>query len=101
MTQVRLPTCHGQDSTLTEIPSVRDIPGVVRQLTQGSPSKQAEAIDTYFTKDAVFIHPFCRVPRFSNSRELIQGIFRWYKIMSPHIDLTINSVGMLYEFVFS
>lgn len=72
---------------------VRDAPGVVHKLTQGSPKLQQETIDTYFTQNATFIHPFCRTVSFDGSRVLLQFIYRWYKIMSPQIDLKVNSVG--------
>lgn len=38
-------------------------------------------------------HPFCRTGSFEGSRYLIHKIFQWYKILSPQIDLTVNSVG--------
>ena len=71
----------------------RDIEGVIRQLTQTAPSVQRNAILTYFTSDAEFIHPFCRTGSFDGSRFLIQAIYRWYKIMSPQIELDVKSVG--------
>ena len=73
---------------------VADIEGVVRQLTQTPPSVQRSAIITYFTPDAQFTHPFCRTGSFDGSRFLIRAIYRWYKIMSPSIDLTVNSIGL-------
>jgi hypothetical protein len=52
--------------------------------------------------DAEFVHPFCRVPPFqgvpiplvgkANSRHLVLAIFRWYRTLSPRIDLKVNSV---------
>jgi len=73
---------------------VKDITGVIRLLTQTPPSIQREAIETYFTPNASFTHPFCRTGSFENSRFLVRAIYRWYKIMSPKIDMTVNSVGM-------
>ena len=72
---------------------VRDISPIVHTLCQGSPQEQEHAINTYFTPDASFTHPFCRTWSFNGSRLLIHGIFRWYKIMSPKIDLHISSIG--------
>ncbi|KAK5117787.1 hypothetical protein LTR85_008762 [Meristemomyces frigidus] len=72
---------------------IQDCHSVVHTLTSGSPKEQEEAINTYFTPDASFTHPFCRTGSFANSRLLIHSIFRWYKIMSPKIDLKINSVA--------
>lgn len=50
------------------------------------------------------MHPFCRVPSFAkgtvpfaediDSRWLILGIYRWYRTLSPRIDLTVDSSGM-------
>lgn len=69
----------------------------------GSPSEQKEALETYFAPNASFVHPFCRVSSFTNvsvplvgeinSRWVIWMIYRWYKILSPKILLTVNSVG--------
>lgn len=76
---------------------VRDAPGVVHKLIQGSPKEQEEAINAYFTPDAEFIHPFCRTGSFEGSRLLIHAIFRWYKIMSPRIEAKINGIGRSYS----
>lgn len=73
---------------------VKEVEGVVRQLTQTPPSVQRSAILTYFAPDAEFIHPFCRTGSFEGSRFLIRAIYRWYKIMSPRIELDINSLGI-------
>lgn len=72
---------------------MQDIADVVHRLTQGTPKQQEEAINEYFTTDASFTHPFCRTGSFEGSRWLIHAIFRWYKVLSPKIDLTVNSVG--------
>jgi len=81
---------------------VRDIEGVVRSLTQGSPNEQAAAVNRYFIPSAEFVHPFCRIPPFqnvsvpllgeANSRQLVLAVLRWYRILSPRIDLKVNSV---------
>lgn len=80
---------------------VKQIEGVVRSLTQGSPNEQAAAVNRYFVPNAEFVQPFCRVPPFENvtipfvgevnSRQLILSIFRWYRIISPRIDLKVNT----------
>ena len=77
---------------------VQDISDVVHRLTQGSPKVQEETINQYFTHNASFTHPFCRTGSYDGSRRLIHAIFRWYKIMSPKIDLGINSIGILLKF---
>jgi hypothetical protein len=63
-------------------------------LVQTPPSQQRETIETYFTPNASFTHPFCQTRSFNGSRFFIRAIYRWYKIMSPHIDITVHSVGM-------
>ncbi len=89
---------------------VREIPGVITALTQGNSEDQAKALEDYFLPDAYFVHPLCRVPSFRdfviplpfveasrrtvNSRHLILLIYEWYRIMSPKIVFTIDSVGM-------
>lgn len=66
-------------------------------------------MNRYFVPDAEFVHPFCRVPPFKdvsvsvpllggsvlpplNSRMLLLAVLRWYRILSPRIDLRLNSV---------
>lgn len=70
-----------------------DITDIVHRLTQGAPKQQEDAINQYFTADASFTHPFCRTGSFEGSRWLIHAIFQWYKIMSPKVELNVNSVG--------
>lgn len=71
-----------------------DITAVVHKLCQGSPDEQTKAIDTYFTPNASFTHPFCRTGSFEGSRNLIHAIYKWYKLLSPKVELNVNSVGM-------
>ncbi|PVH97282.1 hypothetical protein DM02DRAFT_473173, partial [Periconia macrospinosa] len=73
--------------------TVKEISGVVHLLTQSPPSVQRETIEAYFTPDATFTHPFCRTGKWDNSRFLIQVIYRWYKIMSPRIEMNVNSIA--------
>lgn len=80
---------------------VKDVRGVIKTLCQGSPREQKDALNRYFTPSASFVHPFCRVPHFDkiyipgygflNSRELIQYVYKWYKILSPKIDIEVES----------
>jgi hypothetical protein len=77
---------------------VKEISSVIHSLTQTPPSTQHATVEKYFTRNASFTHPFCRTGSFElsdavNSRFLVQSIYRWYKIMSPRIDLHVNSVG--------
>jgi hypothetical protein len=74
--------------------AVKEIPAIIHLLTQSPPSLQRATIEKYFTPDAAFSHPFCRTWSRPNSRWLVQATYRWYKIMSPRIDLTVQSVGM-------
>ncbi|KAM0452789.1 hypothetical protein ACHAPV_008308 [Trichoderma viride] len=79
----------------------QEIASVIETLTKGSPQQQEDALNTYFLPNASFTHPFCRVPSFSkgsvplardlDSRWLILGIYRWYRTLSPRIDLTVDS----------
>jgi hypothetical protein len=78
---------------LTMDDPIQDIEHVVRELTQSPPKEQAAAIDKYFSRNASFTHPFCRTGSFDGSRALIHYIFRWYKVMSPKIELEVNGVG--------
>ncbi|KAL8758505.1 MAG: hypothetical protein Q9199_001417 [Rusavskia elegans] len=72
---------------------VSDIPRVIRLLTQSAPSTQRATIEKYFTPSASFTHPVCRTGSFEGSRWLIWCIYRWYKIMSPRIEITIDGVA--------
>lgn len=83
---------HPHTTAIMENP-VQDVRAVVHNLTQGSPSQQEDAINRYFTPDASFTHPFCRTGSFEGSRHLVHRIYRWYKIMSPKIELQVNSIG--------
>ncbi|KAL8663110.1 MAG: hypothetical protein Q9202_004147 [Teloschistes flavicans] len=74
-------------------PAVSEIPGVIRLLTQSTPATQRATVEQYFTPSASFTHPFCRTGSFEGSRWLIWCIYRWYKIMSPRIDLEIDGIA--------
>ncbi|KAK4103618.1 hypothetical protein N658DRAFT_514439 [Parathielavia hyrcaniae] len=78
-----------------------EIRHVIRALTQGTPEEQHDAIYRYYAPGATLEHPFCRVPSFTDlkvpgvghfdSRALITATYRWYKILSPRINLKIES----------
>ncbi|KAJ0162098.1 hypothetical protein CTA2_5111 [Colletotrichum tanaceti] len=80
---------------------VKEIRTVIRDLVQGSPEKQQNAIYSNYAEDAAFTHPFCHVPSFGNvqipflfpinSRWVVLRIFRWYRILSPNIEMEIES----------
>ncbi|KAF2240756.1 hypothetical protein BU26DRAFT_405687, partial [Trematosphaeria pertusa] len=71
----------------------KEITRVIHLLTQSPPSIQRDTIETHFTPNASFTHPFCRTGSWENSRFLVRAIYRWYKIMSPRIDLEVKSVA--------
>jgi hypothetical protein len=73
--------------------TAKEIPGVIHLLTQAPPSIQRETVETYFTPSASFTHPFCRTGSWQGSRWAIWIVYRWYKIMSPRIDISVQSVG--------
>ncbi|KAK2795113.1 hypothetical protein FQN51_000531 [Onygenales sp. PD_10] len=72
---------------------VAEIPHVIHLLTQSIPSVQKQTIERFFTPSASFTHPFCRTGSFEGSRWFIIQVYRWYKIMSPNIDLDVHSVA--------
>jgi len=72
---------------------VTEIPGIIQTLCTAPPAIQRNAIETYFTPNASFTHPFCRTGSFAGSVWLIIMIYRWYKILSPHIDMGVDSVA--------
>lgn len=74
---------------------IQDIGPIVHTLCQGPPNEQQAALEKYFLDNAAFYHPFCRVDSFPGSRRRLLAIFRWYKVMSPKIELEIQSVGKL------
>lgn len=68
-----------------------EIEGVIHSLVQTPPDEQAITIRRYFTPNAQFTHPLCRTGSFANSRYLVERIYRWYKILSPKISMTVHS----------
>ena len=87
--------CHNslQLTNFPPQPVAAEISSIIHTLTQGSPSAQRAALEKYFAPTASFTHPFCRTGSFNGSRWLIWCIYRWYKILSPRIELGIDSVG--------
>lgn len=76
---------------------VTEITPIITALTTSPPIHQRHVIETYFLPDSSFDHPLCRVPRCQNSfffsRFLILAIYRWYKVLSPNIQIGVNSVA--------
>ncbi|KAI0171876.1 hypothetical protein GGR52DRAFT_445720 [Hypoxylon sp. FL1284] len=82
----------------------REVEGVIRSLTQSSRENQRKALEQYFLPNAYFVHPFCRVPSFSNvnipltnrtvnSLWFVFFIYQWYHVLSPDIKLGIDSIA--------
>ena len=95
------PATHIFHPILTSI-AVEDIPGVMRSLCQGNRAEQTAVLESHFLPNASFLHPFCRVPSFLafpapcmrvQSRQVILAIYRWYRLLSPRIELCIDSCG--------
>ncbi|PGH23579.1 hypothetical protein AJ80_02359 [Polytolypa hystricis UAMH7299] len=72
---------------------VAEIPHIIHLLTESIPSVQQQTVEKFFTSSASLTHPFCRTGSFEGSRWLILCIYRFYKIMSPRIDLEVQSVA--------
>ncbi|KAK4085937.1 flavin-binding monooxygenase-like protein [Purpureocillium lilacinum] len=80
---------------------VREIASVITTLTTGSVQEQQDTLTSFFVPHASFTHPLCRVPSFSKgtvplapgleSRWLLLCIYRWYRTLSPNIDIHIDS----------
>lgn len=95
-----------------------EIKDIVLTLCTKPRAEQQAALLKYFTPDAEFVHPMCRVPPYKagqpptlalfgykyklpvggsssklESRRALAGIFRWYKIMSPDIQIGFESVA--------
>ncbi|KAJ9607172.1 hypothetical protein H2200_008244 [Cladophialophora chaetospira] len=81
------------DRALTRVSLVKEIPSIIKLLCTAPPDTQRAVIETFFTPDASFTHPFCRTGSFAGSIWLIVKIYRWYKILSPHIDVAIDGVA--------
>ncbi len=80
-------------SLLTVVAAVAEIAHIIETLCTAPPVVQRAAIETYFTTTASFTHPFCRTGSFAGSIWLIIMIYRWYKILSPRIDVAVDSIG--------
>ncbi|RMD44020.1 hypothetical protein DV735_g1052, partial [Chaetothyriales sp. CBS 134920] len=76
-----------------KVEETAEIAGVIKTLCTTPPHTQHAALAKYFTKNASFIHPVCRVDSFANSRWFIGEIYLWYKIMSPKIEIRSFSVA--------
>jgi len=85
-------TAQSQVLKIMEDP-VSEITSVIKGLTETSPTHQQQIVQTYFTPQASFTHPFCRTGTSPYSRYLISRIYLWYKVLSPKIALTVHSTS--------
>ncbi|KAJ7915661.1 hypothetical protein B0H13DRAFT_395553 [Mycena leptocephala] len=70
-----------------------EVGAVVSLLTAAAaPDIQKAAFLKYLTPDAAFRHPLCNVSPGPGSRDRLLGIYQWYRILSPHIDITVKRV---------
>ncbi|ODQ54621.1 hypothetical protein SAICODRAFT_89482 [Saitoella complicata NRRL Y-17804] len=73
---------------------VKEIGSIIHALTTtSSPDEQRETVRKYFTEDASFDHPYVLIEHGKNSRDYIEKIYQWYKVMSPEIKLTVHGVA--------
>lgn len=71
-----------------------EITSVIILLTTAvSPDIQRATLNKYFTPDAGFRHPLCRVDPSYGSRESLLGVYQWYRVMSPKIEASVEHVG--------
>ena len=68
---------------------IEEIDSIIYKLTTGSPRLQQQTLEHYFTPNASFTHPFCAV---NGNRNQILSIFRWYKVLSPKIEIKVNGI---------
>ncbi|KAF8469055.1 hypothetical protein BDZ91DRAFT_792828 [Kalaharituber pfeilii] len=91
----------------------KEVPAILHGLTSSSISHQSHVIYKYFLPNASFQHPLAYVPSFAlerrqhgnsgpascwtkakvDSRLLMKGIYRWYRMLSPSINLRVHSVA--------
>jgi len=75
---------------------VAEIAPIILGLTTTPPATQRQTLERYFTPNASFDHPLCYVDSFFyplESRRVLLSVYRWYKILSPVIELKVNSIA--------
>ncbi|KAF7416298.1 hypothetical protein PC9H_002563 [Pleurotus ostreatus] len=71
----------------------QEIRDVVKNLTTApSPDVQKATAHRYLTHDAGFRHPVCAVKPQPGSRDTVLGVYQWYRVMSPKLELDVKSV---------
>jgi len=72
---------------------LREIGGVVRAFTVAeSADAQRAALRKYATHDMEFQHPSCAIAKSPRSRDLILGVYQWYRVMSPELSVQVENV---------
>ncbi|KAJ6632515.1 hypothetical protein B0H10DRAFT_2159662 [Mycena sp. CBHHK59/15] len=70
-----------------------EVSTVVTLLTAAvSPDIQQAAFHKYLTSDAGFRHPLCNVTPGPGSRDRLLGIYQWYRILSPRLEIIVKNV---------
>lgn len=72
---------------------VAEIESVVLNVTATqSPDIQQAAFQRYMSQDMGFRHPVCSIHPGPSSRNKVLGVYQWYRVLSPRIDIRIDSV---------
>jgi len=72
----------------------KELPSVISILTSTtSPSLQQATLHKFYTADASFAHPLCRVAPGPSSRERILGVYKWYRVLSPVVQAKVVEVS--------
>ncbi|KII84817.1 hypothetical protein PLICRDRAFT_179153 [Plicaturopsis crispa FD-325 SS-3] len=57
-----------------------------------TPDIQKAAFDKFVLRNAGFRHPLVSVAPGRGSRDTILGIYQWYRVMSPELEIRVNHV---------
>lgn len=79
--------------SLTGGQTVTEIRELIPILYTEAPDVQRNVVANYFTSDASFTHPFFRIQGFPGSIWSIHMIYRWCKVLSPHLKVEVESAG--------
>ncbi|KAF8530076.1 hypothetical protein BU17DRAFT_59853 [Hysterangium stoloniferum] len=73
----------------------RDLIEVIRLVEiSNSPSALRDVFNKYFVNDLLLDHPIVKVLPAANSKEIVLGIFTWYRMMSPVVELKVDDLCM-------
>ncbi|KZP10329.1 hypothetical protein FIBSPDRAFT_922371 [Athelia psychrophila] len=71
-----------------------ELPTIISILTStSSPSLQRATLRRFYTADAAFAHPLCRVAPGPCSRERILGVYQWYRVLCPVVKAEVVEVS--------